>query len=269
MGGLRTKLPLTFWTMIIGALAMMGVFPLAGFWAKDEILGGAYHGGYYVVWVVGIITAFLTAIYMGRLIFLTFFGENRAGAEVQKHLHESPAIMTAPLVILAVPAAIVGLVVGLPPDGGWIHRFLEPVFFGVESEPFAWLGQGGALMVLSLAVVLAGLYVAYVMYVRRTELPGRLSARLPWAYRASYNKMYMDQVYAVVPIGSTIAFASWLWTFFDVKVIDGAVNGLARLWELGSLRLRPWQTGRLQNYALAIFAGMLALVIILAWVWGA
>ncbi len=269
MGGLRKKLPVTFWAMVVGALAMVGMFPFAGFWAKDEILGGAFHGGYYVVWVVGIVTAFLTAIYMGRLIFLTFFGETRADAEVQHHLHESPAIMTAPLVILAIPAAIAGLVVGLPPDGGWLHRFLQPVFFKVESEPFAWFGQGGGLMVLSLAVVLAGIYVAYLMYVRRTELPQRLAARLPQAYQASYNKMYMDQVYAVAPIGSTVAFAGWLWRFFDVKVIDGAVNGIARLWDLGAQRLRPLQTGRVQNYALAIFAGMLALVIVLAWIWGA
>ncbi len=81
--------------------------------------------------------------------------------------------------------------------------------------------------------------------------------------------MYMDQVYAVAPVGSTVAFAGWLWRFFDVKVIDGAVNGLARLWDLGAQRLRCLQTGRVQNYALAIFAGMLVLVIVLAWVWGA
>jgi len=268
MGGLRKKIPITFWTMLIGAIALIGVFPFAGFWAKDEILGGAFVRGDYVVWVVGIITAFLTAVFAFRLIFLTFFGECRASEEVQHHIHESPKVMTIPLVLLAIPSALLGLVIGLPPETGWIHKFLEPVFFDVEHENFAWLGVGGGLMVLSLLVALLGVYVAYVMYIRRTELPGRLAARLPVAYQASYNKMYMDQVYEVVPIRSTIAFAGWLWTFVDAKVIDGAVNGLARLWELLGERLRPLQTGRVQNYAFSIFAGMLVLVVVLAWVWG-
>jgi len=268
MGGLRKRIPLTFWTMLIGAIALIGVFPFAGFWAKDEILGGAFVGGSYVVWAVGIVTAFLTAVFAFRLIFMTFYGECRASEEVQHHIHESPKVMTIPLVLLAIPAALLGLVVGLPPETGWIHRFLEPVFFDVEHEKFVWLGVGGGLMVFSLAVALLGVYVAYVMYIRRTELPGRLAARLPAAYEASFNKMYMDQIYEVVPIRSTIAFAGWLWTFVDTKVIDGAVNGLARLWELFGERLRPLQTGRVQNYTLSIFAGMLVLVVVLAWVWG-
>ena len=268
MGGLRKRIPLTFWTMLIGAIALIGVFPFAGFWAKDEILAGAFVAGDYVVWAVGIVTAFLTAVFAFRLIFMTFFGASRASEEVQRHVHESPKVMTIPLVLLAIPAATLGLVIGWPPETGWIHTFLKPVFFDVEHEEFAWLGVGGGLMVFSLAVALLGVYVAYVLYIRRTELPGRLAARLPAVYKASFNKMYMDQVYEVVPIRSTVAFAGWLWTFFDVKVIDGAVNGLARLWELFGERLRPLQTGRVQNYAFSIFAGMLVLVVVLAWVWG-
>ncbi len=268
MGGLRKKIPITFWTMLIGAIALIGVFPFAGFWAKDEILAGDFMGGYYVVWAVGIVTAFLTAVFAFRLIFMTFFGESRASEEVQHHIHESPKVMTIPLVLLALPSALLGMVIGWPPETGWIHTFLEPVFFDVEHEEFVWLGTGGGLMVFSVAVALLGVFVAYVLYIRRTELPGRLAERLPAAYKASYNKMYMDQVYEVMPIRSTIALAGWLWTFFDVKVIDGAVNGLARLWELFGERLRPWQTGRVQNYAFSIFAGMLVLVVVLAWVWG-
>ncbi len=91
---------------------------------------------------------------------------------------------------------------------------------------------------------------------------------MPWAYQASLRKMYMDEVYEVVPIRSTIAFSRWLWTAFDVKVIDGAVNGLARLWGWAGTTLRPLQTGRVQNYAFGIFAGMLALVVVVGWVWG-
>ncbi len=268
MGGLRRKLPVTFWTMLVGALAMVGVFPFAGFWAKDEILFGDFAHRYYVVWAIGILTAFLTAIYMGRLIFMTFWGENRADAETQAHIHESPAVMTVPLVILAVPAALLGLIVGWPPEEGWIHDFLEPVFFDVEHEPFVWLGTGGLLMAISLVMVLAGLAVAWWMYVRDTRVPARLAERVPWAYRASYNKLYMDDIYEIVPIRSTVALSRWLWTGFDVRVIDGAVNGLAWLWAWFGARLRPLQTGRVQDYALGIFAGMLALAVVLGWVWG-
>jgi NADH-quinone oxidoreductase subunit L len=268
MGGLRKKIPLTFWTMLIGALSMIGMIPFAGFFAKDEIVGGTFVHGYYVVWVVGLVTVLLTGIYIFRMMFLTFWGENRADAEVQKHIHESPAIMTVPLIILAVPAALLGLVVGLPPEGGWIHRFLEPVFFELEQEPFSWLGQGGALMAVSLALVIVGLVVAWWLYIRQTDVPGRIAERVPWAYRASLNKVYLDDIYAVVPIGATLGFATWLWTFVDAKVIDGAVNGVARLWGWTGDRLRPIQTGRVQNYAMYVFGGMVVLVVVLAWLWG-
>ncbi len=269
MGGLHTRIPITFWTMLIGAIALIGVFPFAGFWAKDEILGGAFMGGYYVVWAVGIVTAFLTAIFAFRMIFLTFFGECRAPAEVQSHIHESPWVMTLPLVLLAIPSVAAGVLVGWPPESGWIHSFLAPVFFDAKHHEFSWLGVGGGLMVLSVAVALLGVYVAYVMYMRRTELPGQLAQRFPAAYRASLNKLYMDEAYEVVPIRSTIGLATWLWKFFDVRVIDGAVNGVARLWGGFGARLRPLQTGQVQNYALSIFAGMVILVVVLAWIWGA
>jgi len=268
MGGLRKKIPITFWTMLIGAIALIGVFPFAGFWAKDEILGGAFVGGYYVVWAVGIVTAFLTAVFAFRLIFMTFFGESRASEEVQHHIHESPKVMTIPLVLLAIPSALLGAVAGFPPEKGWIHTFLEPVFYDVEHEEFYWVGEGGGLMLFSVAVALLGVYVAYVLYIRRTEVPGRMAKRLPIAYKASLNKMYMDQVYEVVPIRSTLALASWLWTFFDVKIIDGAVNGLAWLWGWFGDKLRPIQTGHVQNYVMYVFGGMIVLVVVVSWVWG-
>ncbi len=268
MGGLRTRIPVTFWTMMVGAVALIGVFPFAGFWAKDEILFADFTHHYYVVWVVGVVTAFLTAVFAFRMMFMTFFGESRADAEVQAHVHESPKVMTIPLVLLAIPAAALGVVVGWPPEEGWIHTFLEPVFFDVEHEEFAWLGTGGALMAFSLVVALVGVYVAYVMYLKRRELPAQLAARVPWAYQASLRKMYMDEVYEVAPIRSTIAFSNWLWTGFDVLVIDGIVNGLARLWDWVGAALRQLQTGRVQNYAFGIFAGMLALVIVVGCIWG-
>jgi NADH-quinone oxidoreductase subunit L len=269
MGGLRKKLPITFWAMMIGALANVGLFPFAGFWAKDEILGGDFAAHYYFVWVVGLATAFLTALFMFRLIFLTFWGENRAAPDVQRHIHESPRVMTWPLVILAVPAAVLGLVVGLPPDGGWLHTFLAPVFFNVEKEHFVWAGTGGGLLLLSLAVVLAGIYTAYVAYLRRPGLPARVAALVPWAYQASYHKFYMDEFYEGAVIRPVMGFATWLWTFVDVKVIDGAVNGLAWAWGALGRALRPLQTGRAQSYAFGVFGGLFVLVILIRYFWGA
>jgi len=268
MGGLRTKIPVTFWTMLVGALSMVGMIPFAGFWAKDEIVGATFIAGEYVVWVVAMVTVLLTAIYMGRLIFMTFWGETRADAEVQAHIHESPPSMTVPLVILAVPAALLGLVVGLPPEGGWIHGFLEPVFYHPHHAEFRLLGEGGALMLASLLTVIVGLLIAWWLYVRQTEVPARIADRVPWAYRASLNKVYLDDIYAVVPVGATLGFAQWLWDVVDVKVIDGVVNGVAWLWGRIGDGLRPIQTGRVQSYALYMFGGMVVLVAVFAWVWG-
>ena len=269
MGGLRKKLPITFWAMMIGALANVGLFPFAGFWAKDEILGGDFSAHYYFVWVIGLVTAFVTALFMFRLIFLTFWGENRSAPDVQSHIHESPRVMTWPLVILAVPAAVLGLVVGLPPDGGWLHTFLQPVFFNVEKEHFVWAGTGGGLLLLSLAVVVAGIYTAYVAYLRRPGLPARVVALVPWAYQASYRKFYMDEFYEGAVIRPVMGFATWLWTFVDVKVIDGAVNGLAWAWGALGRALRPLQTGRAQSYAFGVFGGLFVLVILIRYFWGA
>jgi NADH-quinone oxidoreductase subunit L len=255
--------------MLIGALAMVGIIPFAGFWAKDEIIGAAFVKGYYFVWAVAMVTVVLTGIYVFRLIFMTFWGESRADAEVQHHIHESPPVMTVPLIILAIPAAGLGLLVGLPPEGGWLHTFLEPVFFESEHHPFTWIGEGGALMGISLIAALVGIYIAWRYYVRDTAVPGRLAGRVPLLYKASYNKMYMDEIYEVVPIRATIGLSVWLWRFVDATIIDGAVNGVARIWGWVGAGLRPIQTGRVQNYAMYVFAGMVALVVVLAWVWGA
>jgi NADH-quinone oxidoreductase subunit L len=142
------------------------------------------------------------------------------------------------------------------------------VFFEVEAEAFAWFGTGGLLMVLSLLVVIAGIALAWGMYVRDARLPTELAERVPWAYRVSFNKFYMDQLYEISVIRPVIDGANWLWVFFDVKVIDGAVNGLAKVWGLFGAALRPLQTGRAQNYAMGIFAGLFVLVVVFRWVWG-
>jgi NADH-quinone oxidoreductase subunit L len=262
MGGLRKKLPITYWTMLIGALAMCGIFPFAGFWAKDEILGADFRAHYYYVWAVGIIAAFVTSIYMFRLIILTFHGKSRASEEVQRHVHESPRIMTVPLILLAIPAALIGVVAGWPPDSGWIHKFLEPVFFESESETFHWLGLDGLVLAVGFLVAALGIWFAYELYSRRPGLPRAIAARVPWAYQASFHKLYMDEVYEWTVVRPLISFARWLWAFVDDRIIDGGVNGVAWVWgRLGRL-LRPLQTGRAQSYALGILIGVVVLVVI-------
>lgn len=260
MGGLRKKLPITYWTMMVGALAMVGIFPFAGFWAKDEIIGFEFTHHYYYIWIVGLITAFITGIYMFRLMFLTFHGQNRASAEVQSHIHESSPMMTVPLIILAIPAALAGVAVGWPPEGGWIHTFLEPVFFELEHEPFTAVAFG--LLVLSLVIGAAGIAVAWYLYLRRPQVPDRLASRFPLAYQASFHKFYVDEVYEWSVIRPTVGFAGWLWTFVDTRIIDGAVNGVAWTWGRFGKLLRPWQSGRAQSYVFGILIGIVVLVLV-------
>ena len=269
MGGLRKKLPLTFWTMLIGALANVGLFPFAGFWAKDEILGGDFAAHYYVVWVVGIVTAFLTAVFMFRLMFLTFSGDNRASEEVQHHIHESPRSMTVPLIILAVPAALLGLVVGLPPDGGWIHNFLAPVFYNVEQE-FAWPGSRRRAD----APLARGRRARHLPGLRGLPAPADLPARAGGPRALGLPGLVSQVLHGRVlrrrrdPPGHGLRAVAG-WTFFDTRVIDGAVNGLAWVWGAFGRALRPLQTGRAQSYAFAAFAGLFVLIILIRYFWGA
>ena len=268
MGGLRKKMPITFWTMLIGALAMAGIIPFAGFWAKDEILGVTFVKGYYVVWGVGLLIVLLTGIYVFRLIFLTFFGENRADAEVQAHIHESPPVMTVPLVDPRLPgAALLGLVVGVPPRAAGSRvrrvRLLRRRARGIHLDRRGRRAHG------SLA---AGRDRRHrrrpggcTSADRRARPHGRARAV---GLQGEPQQVYVDEVYAVVPVGATLSFADWYWQFFDVKVIDGTVNGVAKLWGWIGDGLRPIQTGRVQNYAMYVFGGMIVLVVVLAWVWG-
>ena len=232
MGGLRKKIPITFWTMLIGALAMVGVIPFAGFWAKDEIIGADFVDGYYVVWAVGIVTVLLTAIYMFRLIFLTFCGESRADEEVQEHIHESPPVMTVPLVLLAIPAAVLGLrrrpaarerLDPRLPRAGVLRRRAARRSTGSARAARSWSSPSSSRSL--------GIYIAYRLYVRRTELPGRLAGAPAGRLQGvASTRCTWTRSTRSCPSAARSPSPSWLWTFVDVKVIDGAVNGLAWLW---------------------------------------
>ena len=263
MGGLARRIPATYYTLVAGALALSGIFPFAGFWSKDDILGSAWRDGKYIFWAVGLIAAFITALYTFRMIFMTFFGKSRVDEETEQHMH-SPMSMIVPLVVLAV-ASLLGGFLGLPGRLGVLQRFLEPVFapanaiLGIHEHGLAALDY--ALMVLSLVVAMLGIALAWYVYVRRAaDLPELLGAKLQPVYKVVYNKFYIDEFYQATVVWLAVDGSRWLWHAFDEKVIDGAVHGMAWLWQAAGRGVRPLQTGRVQNYLLGIFIGVFVIV---------
>jgi len=260
MGALRRHMPVTAWTFLIAALANAGIFPLAGFWSKDEILYGAIAGGHVAVWILGAGGAFLTAFYMLRCYYVVFEGRSRVDAQAAHHLHESPLVMTAPLVILAAFSAIVGFV-GFPPEHGAYHRFVEPVFAAAKGAvPHAAPVGEVPMAVLSLAIAVAGVLVATRFYVWRPESPARMVERYPKAYQVLLDKYYVDEVYEALFVEPIRSGSVWLWRKFDDLVIDGSVNGVATVVRVGSLVLRRVQTGYVMNYVLSFIVGVVAIL---------
>ena len=242
MGGLRSKMPITYWTFVIGAVAIAGVPPLAGFWSKDEILANAFFTGHHFVWVLGSVAAFMTAFYMFRLIFMTFHGEMRVDHHAREYIHESPYSMTVPLMILAVLSVVGGIIPGFPPEGGWIHTFLAPSLAKVgagghaanEAVQFVRVsaGSGGGhggpaaviLIILAIAIAVGGIALAWFMYMKNTAVPDGLASRFPGLHRLLLNKYYIDEIYQACIVKPIYRLMNSLWSF-DANVVDGAVNG--------------------------------------------
>jgi NADH-quinone oxidoreductase subunit L len=260
MGGLRKHMPVTAWTFLIAALANAGIFPLAGFWSKDEILYGAIAGGQVAVWALGAGGAFLTAFYMLRCYYVVFEGSSRVDTHAAHHLHESPPVMAVPLVILALFSAGVGFV-GFPPEHGAYHRFVEPVFAAARGAEAHAAPVGAVPMaILSLAIGVAGVLVATRFYVWRPEIPARMAERYSKAYRVLLNKYYVDELYDALIVEPIRRGSFWLWRKFDEPVIDGSVNGVASVVRVGSLVLRRVQTGYVMNYVLSFIVGVVAIL---------
>lgn len=263
MGRLKNKMPLTFWTFLIGAAANAGVIPLSGFWSKDEIIGNALLRGHWVVGALLVATSFLTALYIFRLVFVVFFGKDNVPRDV--HPHESPRLMAWPLVILAVPAALIGFV-GVPPDQGLFHRFLGPVFEPaaeraasvVEITP-GFTQSTLLTMLISTLVAAGGIYLAFLFYYQPSPLPGILARSVPGLYNALLNRWYFDELYQKLFVDGGKALA-YSFRSFDRNVIDGIVNGVASLVSASGGRLRRMQTGLVQSYAFAIGLGVIGLV---------
>jgi NADH-quinone oxidoreductase subunit L len=278
MGGLASKIPHTYRTMLIGSIAISGIPPLAGFFSKDEILGEAFKLGFQWVWAIGIVVAVLTAFYMFRLIGLTFWGNCRVDPAVEPHIHESPPVMTIPLWILAIPSIMLGIVLtwGGPPlfsGTGLLAGWLEPVFehgqelLGHTEAEFQILGIDGALLGASVAVAVIGVLAAWRLFgvrlwiFRRDPDPERvrrLTARVPFLYRGSLNKWWFDDLNHLLfmVIGGRVA--AFLW-WFDRRVVDDTVNDVARTTVGAGANLRRVQTGRVQNYALGIALGLIVM----------
>jgi NADH-quinone oxidoreductase subunit L len=273
MGALARKVPITYRTMLIGSLAISGIPPLAGFFSKDEILGEAFKLGFGWVWAIGIIVAVMTAFYMFRLMGLTFWGKSRVDPHVEPNIHESPRVMTTPLILLAIPSALVGLFLGLPLGASVLHGWLEPVFHESvellhhEEAAYQLFGIDGALIGASVAVAAIGIALAWRLFgaeIGRIRLPARpeavqtISARVPFLYRASLNKWWFDELNHLIfiVIGGRVAAAMW---WFDRRVVDGTVNDLARTTVGAGLGLRRVQTGRVQNYAFGIAVGLIVM----------
>ena len=260
MGGLRRKMPVTFWTMLIAGGALAALPPLAGFWSKDEILGAAFTNGQLVLYAIGIVTAILTAFYVTRALWMTFYGEPR-DHQLYDHAHESPRVMTLPLVALAAGSAVLGIVIGFPPEGGFIHRFLAPV---VEAAGVAErTPELVTIIVLALVSVLAGLIgiaVGVSMYVRHRPDPAALTRAAGPVYRVLVNKYYVDELYDHRFVEAARAFAGAAWAF-DIHIIDGLANRLGWALAIGGQGLRRAQTGIVGNYALTIVAGLLLILV--------
>jgi NADH-quinone oxidoreductase subunit L len=282
MGGLRQYIPWTFLTMSVATFAIAGFWPLAGFFSKDEILWQAYLANP-VYWVIGVITAFITSFYMFRLWFMTFFGDY-AGVAPDAHghgdahgygdhghgtPHESPALMLVPLAILAFLSFV----------GGWINlggrfdRFLAPVFHanGVAESTTEAAEAGGhgteyLLMGISLAAAGLGLYLAYLLYLKRRELPQKIADALGSFYQAVVHKYYVDEIYATLFVKPLIdGSTSILWHGVDQGVIDAAVNDTAEGAQHASDAARHMQSGNLRSYAGWVAAGGAVVIAYMIW----
>jgi NADH-quinone oxidoreductase subunit L len=291
MGGLRKHLPWTYRTMFIGTLAIAGVPGLAGFFSKDEILWKAWSNGHPVIWVLLWLGAGMTAFYMFRLLFLTFFGEERMDEHTRHHIHESPKNVVYPLAALAC-LSVVGGYVGLPGWTGAVNafdHFLEPVLkLPAVNEPAVHMaGQELLFTGLSVAISLFGIYMAYRFYVLNPGTADRVVARIKGVYSLVYHKYWVDEIYDRLFVNRTKDLGNACF-FIDSKFVDGAVNGtaattrgtatLSGLFDKyivdGLVNFVGWinmalnrlatslQSGMIQRYALGTVLGILLFIVI-------
>src|SRR5437867_4145111 len=259
MGGIAPRMLITTVTFLVGAVGLAGLPPIAGFFSKDEILASTFHHeGHRVLWAILLIGVFLTALYTARLVLLAFFGSPRMTKEQAHHIHESPAVMTVPLGVLAILPAAAGIM-GVPSSPGpSSQRCLAPVL------PFKEAAHGGvaslALAAVSVIAALAGVFVAWLVYGRGQVDASKIGVPTNPLHRLVQRKYYVDEIYDALIVKPIYRLCLWCAHVFDVKVIDGLVNGVATMVVAWALGLRRIQTGYVMNYALGMLLGAVALV---------
>ena len=278
MGGLRKELPITYWTFLIGALAIAGVPLLSGFFSKDEILYRTFASGHTVLWAIGTLTSLMTAFYMFRLVFLAFHGTRRAGDEAAAHdgpgahhaahLHDAPASMAIPLLVLAVGSVFAGYL-GVPAALGGsnvIEHFLEPSLAVPAIEVAHAAGEHAdhtvelVLMVVSSLLAILGIGMAAYLYLKRPTIPDTLAARFSGAYQFLVNKGSIDELYDALLVQPIKALSERVLWPLDARVIDGAVNGAGTIVVEAGAAVRTMQTGSMRAYALSVLLGVVLIV---------
>jgi NADH-quinone oxidoreductase subunit L len=279
MGALRKKIPITHWTFLIAALSLSGIPLFAGFFSKDAILGESYLFGWWPVFAVGLVVAGMTGFYMFRLMGKTFYGKSHVDPEVEPRIHESPRSMTVPLLLLAIPTTFLGIVIGsglLLGEPFWgnslIANWLEPIFapaneiMSIHDHEYEIFGVDGALVLASVAVAAFGIAVG-IWFFGFFGIKARLgdvdaiagrNRVTRFLYNASLNKWYFDDLNHLVffVFGNKVA-AGVMW--FDVRVVDGVVNGIGAVTQSAGDGIRRVQTGHVQNYALGIALGLIVI----------
>lgn len=261
MGGLSKKLKITFATMMIGTIAIAGLPPFSGFFSKDEILAHAYQENK-VLWAIGLITAFLTAFYMFRMMFLTFFGKYRGTHHAEEKVHESPSNMTIPLIVLAALAAVGGLINVPHVFGGneWLAHWLTGAGVAQHELTLDHTTEFGLMGVSVLAAVIALLY-AYTRYVKNAHVPVSDEGKRSIFAKISYHKFYLDEIYDAIITKPLDAFSKFFYRIIDKKLIDGLVNGFGWTANEGSKGLRLLQSGNVGFYIFMMVFGIVALLL--------
>ena len=293
MGGLKQELPITYWTFLIGALAISGVPLLSGFFSKDEILFRTFASGHTILWAVGLLTALLTAIYMFRIVFLAFHGPSPSATASQAgdahaaasaaqshdphvapshsapsdhhgaHLHDAPPAMALALIVLAVGSVVAGYA-GLPSilgGGDWFARYLEPSFGAAPIEEVVEHGLEWTLMLASTTVAIVGIGIAAYFFLNNRRAAAALADRFSGVRTLLLNKYYVDEIYdATVVQPIRIVSEEALWKVVDIKLIDGAVNGVGQTVAGSSDRVRRLQTGSVRAYAASVFFGVVMIL---------
>lgn len=260
MGGLRKKLPVTFMTMLIGTIAIAGLPPFSGFFSKDEILAHVYTHDK-IMWGIAVFGAFLTAFYMFRMLFLTFYGKYRGTHHAEEKIHESPGSMTIPLIVLAILSAAGGII-GIPEALGgshWLSHWLAPVIHHVAEAPDH--ATEYALMAVSVAGVLISIGVAYSRYIGKNHIPAPDEARRSLLANLSYNKFYFDEIYDTLIRKPLDILSGFFYRIFDNKIVDGIVNGLGWGTSEASKGLRLVQSGNVGFYIFMMVVGIISLLL--------